>query len=353
MHEKKSVLFSEKRLKDFCRESFQKTGLSQEDAELTADTLVKSERMGVSSHGVVRLPFYCKRLIDGGTKTDPKMEILAEKPAMLLIDGDNGLGQTTSIKAMKMAMDKAKTSGICFAGVKNSCHFGMAAYYAMTAIEEDMIGVAGTNAPPVMAAWGGSKSVIGNNPLSIAIPTEEEFPLVLDISMSVVSGGKVRLAAVNKERIPKDWILDAKGEPTDRPEDFFPDGTLLPMGHKGFGLAIMIEVLTGVLTGAGILSQMGLWFKDTAIPINNGHFFMALDVKAFCDPEIFKKRIHQMIDELKSCPLSEGSEGIFMPGEIEFLKNQACRKNGISISLGVLRGLNEFASEIGIPKLVA
>jgi LDH2 family malate/lactate/ureidoglycolate dehydrogenase len=351
--EKKFVLFSEQRLRDFCSQSFQKSGLSLEDAGLTADTLVKSEMMGVSSHGVVRLPFYCKRLIDKGTKADPEMKILAEKPAMLLIDGNNGLGQVISIKTMRKVLVKAKTSGVCFAGVRNSCHFGMAAYYAMMGLEEGMIGIAASNAPPVMAAWGGTKSAIGNNPLAIAVPTGREFPLVLDIAMSVVSGGKVRLAAVNKEKIPLAWILDGKGKPTDRPEDFFPDGTLLPMGHKGFGLAIMIEVLTGVLTGAGILSQMGLWFKDTTIPINNGHFFMALDVRAFCDPEIFKKRIHQMIDELKSCPLSEGSEGIFMPGEIEFLKEQACRENGIPISLEVLRGLNEFASEIGIPKLVA
>lgn len=311
MDEKNFVLFPEKRLRDFCKQSFEKSGLSTEDAELATDVLVKSEMRGVASHGLIRLPFYCKRLIDKGTKTHPEMKVLAEKPATLLIDGDNGLGQVISIKTMKKVLDKAKTSGICFAGVKNSCHFGMAAYYAMMALEESMIGVAGSNTPPVMAAWGGSKSAIGNNPLAVAVPTAREFPLVLDISMSVVSGGKVRLAAVKKEKIPLDWVLDARGKPTDRPEDFFPDGTLLPMGHKGFGLAIMVEVLTGVLSGAGILSEMGLWFRDTAIPVNTGHFFMVLDIKAFCDLEIFKKRINHMIDELKSCPLSDGSRGIF------------------------------------------
>lgn len=346
-------MFSEKTLKDFCRQSFEKCGLSKEDAELTADTLVKAEMMGVSGHGIVRLPFYCKRLIHKGTKTAPEIKTLVENPAMILIDGDNGLGQVIGVKVMKKVIDKARASGICFAGVENSCHLGMVGYYPMLALKEDMIGVAGTNAPPVMAAWGGSKAAIGNNPLAVAVPTGRQYPLMLDISMSVASGGKVRLAAVKKEEIPFGWILDGKGRPTDRPEDLVPDGTLLPLGHKGFGLAIMIEILSGVLTGAGILSQMGLWFKDTGLPINNGHFFMALNIRAFCDLKIFKERIHRMIDELKSCPLAEDSKGIFMPGEIEFLNEQACQKDGISISLEVLKNLNDLASEIGVPRLTA
>jgi len=353
MSENRLYIFSEKRLRDFCRQCFQKSGLSREDAEFTADTLVRAEMMGVGSHGVVRLPFYCRRLMDGGTRTNPEMKILVDRPAMLLIDGDNGLGQVIGIKTMKQVLERAKTSGICFAGVKNSCHFGMAGYYAMLALPEDMVGVAASNAPPVMTAWGGSKAAMGNNPLAIAVPTAKEYPLVLDISMSVVAGGKVRLAAVNKERIPLGWILDAQGRPTDNPGDFFPGGTLLPWGHKGFGLAIMIEVLTGALTGAGILGEMGLWFKDTSTPINNGHFFMALDVKAFCDPGAFKSRVDRMIDELKRSPLSEGSKGIFMPGEIEFLKEKACREDGIPVPTEVLKSLNQFASEVGTNELEA
>ena len=351
MHEKNLLLFSEKELKDFCTRSLETSGLSKEDAELTSDTLVKSEMMGVSGHGVVRLPFYCKRLIDKGTKRDPNIKVMVDKPAMLLIDGDNGLGQVIGIRVMQKVVDKARISGICFAGVRNSCHLGMVGYYPLLAAKDEMIGVVGTNAPPVMAAWGGSKPMIGNNPLAVAIPTAREFPLMLDISMSVASGGKVRLAAVKNEKIPLGWILDGKGRPTDRPEDLVPDGTLLPMGHKGFGLAVMIEALTGALSGAGILSQMGIWFRDTTLPINNGHFFMAIDIGAFCDLEIFKRRINQMIDELKSSPLSEDSKGIFMPGEIEFLNEQTCRREGIPVSLEVLKNLNNFASEICVPRL--
>jgi LDH2 family malate/lactate/ureidoglycolate dehydrogenase len=347
-----AMIVSGKELKKFCKRSFEKVGLSDADAELVTDTLVQSEAMGISSHGIVRLPFYCRRLIDKGTKTTPKIKILVEKASVILLDGDNGLGQVISISAMKQVMQKAKTSGICFGGVKNSCHFGMAGYYAMMALKNDMIGVAASNAPPVMAAWGGRKSAIGNNPLAVAVPTAKEFPLVLDISMSVVAGGKVRLAAVNKEKIPLNWIIDAQGKPTNRPDDFFAGGTLLPLGHKGFGLAIMVEILAGVLTGAGVLGEMKLWLKDTAAPIDNGHFFIAIDIGTFCDIDIFKKRMNHMIDELKSCPPSEGSKGVLMPGELEYEKACECRERGFLISNEVLRSLNDFALEIGIAKLI-
>lgn len=350
--EKKVFLFPERALMEFCRQSFQRSGLREEEAELAADVLVKSDMRGVDTHGVVRLPFYCKRLIDKGTKTDPQIKILREKPAMLLIDGDNGLGQIIGIKTMKKVMEKARTSGVCFAGVRNSCHFGMAAYYAMLAIEEGMIGFAATNTPPVMAPWGGRKAFIGNNPLAIAVPTSEDFPMVLDISMSVVSGGKVRLAAVKREKIPQGWVLDGNGRPTENPDDFFPGGTLLPMGeHKGYGLAVILEMLSGVLTGAGILSEMPLWFSDTAIPTNTGHFFMAIDIDAFGDLNVFKERIHKLIHELKSCPSSEGSKEVLIPGEIEFCREQTCRKEGIPVSSEVLKNLDTFASQIGILKL--
>jgi LDH2 family malate/lactate/ureidoglycolate dehydrogenase len=349
--EEKLNLFSEERLQEFCTEAFKKSGLPSEDARLASDTLVKAEMMGVSSHGIIRLPFYCARLNDGGTKAHPEMRVLAETPAILLVDGDNGLGQVVASKAMKMAIEKAKTAGACFAGVRNSCHMGMVAYYPMLALDENMIGIVGSNAPPTMAAWGGFKSTIGNNPLAVAVPTGRGFPLILDMAMSVASGGKVRLAAVKKEKIPLDWVLDAKGRPTDRPEDFFPDGTLMPLGHKGFGLAVIIEVLSGILTGAGILSQMGQWFRDTSVPINTGHFLIALNIRAFCALETFKERIDQMIEELKRSPRMEGCKEIFMPGEIESQKFQKNKRDGTPVSPEVLKSLNDFASKIGISRL--
>jgi LDH2 family malate/lactate/ureidoglycolate dehydrogenase len=349
----KTSVFSEEELQKFCTLAFETFELAREDAKLFADTLVKAEMRGVSSHGIVRLPFYCARLKDGGTKTHPQMKTLIETPAVLLLDGDNGFGQVVATRAMKMAIEKARTAGICFAGVRNSCHMGMVAYYPMLALDEHMIGIVGSNSPPTMAAWGGFKSTIGNNPLAVAIPTGKGFPLVLDMAMSVASGGKVRLAAVKKEKIPLDWVLDANGRPTDRPEDFFPHGTLLPLGHKGFGLAVIIEVLSGVLTGAGILSQMGQWLTDTSIPIDTGHFFIALNIKTFCSLETFTKRVNHMIDELKRSPRMEGCTEILMPGEMESRMLERNKREGVTVSPEVLKNLNDFASRIGLAKLTA
>jgi len=351
MEEKNIVLIAADDLRDFCKQSFLKCGLSGDDAVLMTDTLISSELRGVSSHGVIRLPFYCQRLLDKGSNPDPKLRIIAEKPAMIHVDGDNGLGQIISIRTMKMVIERAKNQGLCFAGVRNSCHFGMAAFYSMMAIREEMIGIAGSNTAPVMAPWGGGKSAIGNNPLAIAVPTGREYPIVLDMAMSVVSGGKVRLEAVKGGKIPKNWILDAKGRPTDNPADLVPHGTLLPMGYKGFGLAIIIEILSGVLTQSNVLSEVDLWFEKTSTPVNLGHFFMALNIRGFMNPAYFKDRMNQMIDELKRSPLMEGSTGIFMPGEMEFASEQSYLKDGIPIDKEVLKKLDSFAGRINLPKL--
>ena len=162
MEEKNVLLMPVHDLKDFCKQSFLKCGLSGEDADLVTDTLISSELRGVASHGVIRLPFYCQRLLDKGTNPDPKLKIIAEKPAVIHVDGDNGLGQIISIRTMKMVVERAKVHGLCFAGVRNSCHFGMAAYYPMMAIREEMIGIAGSNTSPVMAP-----GVVENRQLAI------------------------------------------------------------------------------------------------------------------------------------------------------------------------------------------
>jgi LDH2 family malate/lactate/ureidoglycolate dehydrogenase len=221
----------------------------------------------------------------------------------------------------------------------------------MMALKRDMIGLAGSNTAIVMAPWGGGQSAIGNNPLAIAVPTGKPYPLILDMAMSVVSGGKVRLEAVKGTKIPLGWILDEQGRPTDNPADMFPNGTLLPMGYKGFGLAIMIEILSGILTQSASLKDINLWFDKMSTPVNLGHFFMALDIGALLSLESFKDRVDRMIDELKSSPPMEGSQGVMMPGEIEYLSQQKLLQSGIPISLGVMKTLDDFATGVGISKL--
>ncbi|RPJ04034.1 MAG: Ldh family oxidoreductase [Deltaproteobacteria bacterium] len=260
MEKKNAISIPVHHLRDFSHRSFSVSGLSKENSERLTDTLIRTELRGINSHGIVRLPFYCRRLMDKGTNPDPNVRVEAERSSVILANGDNGLGQIVSIKTIEMVIERARSQGICFAGVRNSCHFGMSAYYPMMALKEGMIGLAGSNTAPVMAPWGGGKTAIGNNPLAIAVPTGKEYPLILDMAMSVVSGGKVRLEAVKGNKIPKDWILNGQGQRTDNPADLMPNGTLLPLGYKGFGLAIMIEVLSGVLTRSSILNEIPLWF---------------------------------------------------------------------------------------------
>lgn len=351
MEKKEARLIPEPVLRDFSVRSFAKSGFSKKYAEWMSDTLIRTELRGVPSHGIVRLPFYCQRLLVKGSNPKPKVTVVKSKPATLLIDGDNGLGQIIGIKAMEMVIKRARRQGVCFAGVRNSCHFGMTSYYPLMACQEGMIGMAGSNTATVMAPWGGGKSAIGNNPLAITVPTGKPYPLVLDMAMSVVSGGKVRLEAVKGSKIPLGWILDEKGRPTDNPADMFPNGTLLPMGYKGFGLAIMIEILSGILTQAAILKEIKLWFDKPAEPVNLGHFFMAFDIGAFLPLEAFKKRVDGLIDELKASPPMAGSTGVTMPGELEYLSEQKMLKEGIPVPAGVIKTLDDFAERVGIRRL--
>lgn len=351
MDKKEALFIPVPVLRDFSVRSFAKAGLSQEHAEWMADTLIQSELRDIGSHGIIRLPFYCQRLIDKGSNPNPDVKIVAQKPSLLLVDGDNGLGQIVGIKTMEMVIERAQSQGVCFAGVRNSCHFGMTAYYPLMALEKGMIGLAGSNTAIVMAPWGGGKSAIGNNPLAIAVPTGKPYPLVLDMAMSVVSGGKVRLEAVKGTKIPVGWILDEQGRPTDNPADMFPNGTLLPLGYKGFGLAIMIEVLSAILTQAASLKQIHLWFDKTAEPVNLGHFFMAFDIGALLSIGSFKERVDAMIDELKASPPMAGSQGVSMPGELEYLSEQKILRSGIPVSRGVLKTLDAFAKRMSIQAL--
>lgn len=344
--------FSVDVLDKFSVECFIKSGLSEADAKIAAATIVDAEVQGVKSHGLMRLPFYCKRLLQGGSKTHPDIKVVTERAATVLLDGDNGLGQIVGTRAMELAVKKARNAGICFVGVKNSGHFGMASSYTRIAAKEDMIGLASTNTAPIMTAWGGKKLSIGNNPICAAVPTGREFPIVLDIAMSNVAAGKVRMAILKKEKIPFGWILDSQGHPTEDPEDYVKGGVLLPVGeHKGYGLAVILEILTSVLTGANMLSQAGWFVKDFDKPITHGHFFIAIDVTAFMDLSGFKKRMEHLINEIKDQPLAEGSKEIFLPGEIEYLSRKSCEKVGVQVGSEVLKSLDEFSDEIHVSKL--
>lgn len=334
------------KLRDFAINVGIKVGLSSVDAFSLADSLVFANLRGIDSHGIIRLPFYLKRLETKGTNIKPKIRIIKEKGATVLLDGDNGMGQIVGTFASKLALNKAKETGIAYIATRSSSHFGAASYYAYQIAKENMVGIVFSNGTPVMAAWGGAKRIIGNNPFSFAAPYKENQPIVLDISMSGVAGGKVRLAAKNNKKIPKGWILNKEGRDTEDPNDFVAGGTLLPFGkHKGYGLAIAIEILAGIMTGAGMMSQIPLWIKDMENPLNIGQCYIAIDISNFISLKEFKERISWMVGQLKSSPLSESSSGVFFPGEIEKSIENEHFTHGIPISPEILKDLQELSKK--------
>jgi LDH2 family malate/lactate/ureidoglycolate dehydrogenase len=338
------IRIEEGKLRRFCENIFAKAGLSQEDAFTVSDSLIFANLRGIDSHGVVRFPFYVRRLKEGGTKIKPKIEKIREKTASVLLDGNNGMGQVVGMYATQLAMQKAREAGVCLVGAKGSSHYGVASYYTVKTAEADMIGLSLTNGPPVMAAWGGAKAVICNNPLSIAAPYQPRRPVVLDIAMSRVAGGKVRLAAKNKQKIPVGWIIDRHGRNTENPNDLADGGALLPFGeHKGYGLTVMLEILAGVLTGAGMLAQIPMWLKEIRTPLNVGHCFIAIGIESFMDLEDFKKRLDWAIQEIKSSPPTEGAKEVFFPGELELKIEEERRKRGIPISEAVWQDLEQMS----------
>jgi len=333
--------------------SFVAAGLEAAHARTMADSLVQSDLRGTHSHGVVRLPFLVARLRDGGANQRPNVRVASDAPASALLDGDRALGAITATRAMDIAVEKARASGIGFVAATNSDWIGACAHYAMMALPHDMIGIAWTNGFPGMAPWGGRTNTIGNNPIAFAAPGGAQGPVVLDMALSVAAGGRVRLAALRQERIPNGWLIDRDGVDTDDPGALTNGGALLPLGYKGYGLAVFGEILCGVLTGARILREVPAWFVDTQKSIGNGHMHIAIDIARFVPPAAFRERIDALAAMLKTTPLVPGAESILLPGERSWRESLRQAKEGIRLERKVVDDLDAFAATMGVPPLAA
>ncbi len=331
-----------KNLRDLCAKLLMQEGMGEEDALVCADSLVDADLSGVESHGVSRLTNYMKRLHTQVVSHASDYMVEKEYPGSILVDGKNAMGMAAARFAMMRCVEKAAENGSCFAAVKHSNHYGTASYYARMAAERGMIGITGTNAPPNLAPWGSAQKYMGTNPIAIAVPTDGE-PIVLDMAPSVVAMGKIILAAKLGKSIPEGWVLDPEGNPTTDPQ-VGQYGTLLPIGGpKGSGIAIMMEMLCGVLSGAEFGPHINHFWNDFVNPQNVGHFFAAIDVEKFCGIQEFRKRAGQMIREMKALPLSPGADAIYMPGEIEALRRKERRETGIMLSESVYQELKTLA----------
>jgi LDH2 family malate/lactate/ureidoglycolate dehydrogenase len=335
-------------LRKFVQGVFEAAGLAAGDAGTVADSLVASDLRGTHSHGVIRTPFLVDRLQKGGANPRAIPRVLQDSPATALLDGDRALGAITAARAMDMAIAKARAQGIGMVGARNSDFFGACAHYALMAPPQDMIGIAWTNGFPGMTAWGSRQNAIGNNPIAFAAPSASHGPIALDMALSVAAGGRIRVAAKKGEKIPSDWLLDRDGVATDDPNALTAGGALLPLGYKGFGLAVFGEILCGALTGARMLSEIPAWHKDTDATIGNGHVHIAIDIARFVPPTAFKQRVDAMVGALKDAPRMPGVDSILMPGERAWHEQQANQRDGIPVPEAVAADLRELAARLRV-----
>jgi LDH2 family malate/lactate/ureidoglycolate dehydrogenase len=342
-------VFPAQTVEEFCANCLIKAGLSPAWSAIVAESLVCAETRGVYSHGVVRLESYLQRVDAGVMKLQAPIETEMDRQAVALLNANNTFGQIAGHRAMTLAIEKAKQYGTGVVAVKNSNHFGIAAYYAMMALKEDMVGCVFTNASPAMAVYGTKTPLIGTNPIAIALPAGERFPIVLDMSTSVVARGKIRYAALTGHAIPPGWARDSDGKPTENAKAAL-KGTLEPVGGvKGSALSLIIDIICGVLTDTvltGGVKNIG----DTSGPANTGHFFSALSLARFIDPTRFKAHVDQVIGHIKGLPSVDGG-AVFMPGEIEYLASAKRMKEGIPLEDEVVRSLNTVAVRYGAAPL--
>ena len=337
-------------LNRFCSEIFKRLDLPAADAGTVADCLVEADLRGVHSHGVVRLPVYVRRLQAGAYNARPDIRVVRETRTTAVLDGDNGMGQLVSRRAMALAIEKAKAGDCVWVSVYNSNHNGTQACFAQMALEHGMIGfcftVGGINH---VAPWGGAEAILGNNPFGIAIPAGEQFPVILDMACSVAARGKVNVAAARGEPIPEGWCTDAQGRPTTDPHEAL-KGFVLPMaGAKGYALTTVIGMLSTMLSGGAFGTDVTHLYDDFDRPQNIGHLLGVLPVASFVDVAEFKKRMDKGIRDIKNVKKSPGVDEIFLPGEREYRTLIERRRSGIPLAIGTVRELEELGIEFKIP----
>ena len=335
-------------LRAYLIEVMLKCDMSTEDAQVTADVLVTTDTWGTYTHGSKQLrPLLALRPDRMDVKAVP--EVVGQGPAWAIVDGHYAMATVTSCKAMNIAIEKAKSSGAAFVGVRNSNHFGGAGFYANMAAEQNMIGIAMTNTNPLMVVPGSKSMVIGTNPFSYAVPAGKERPIFLDIATSVVAASKAISARALGQKIPEGWLVDKDGIPTADPSHYPEEGALLPMGgHKGYGLALMIEILAAALTGADMLDDVKLWLAKHPGPLNQGHAFLVIDPGKMMPIELFKSRIDRLIREIKDAPKAKGCNRIYLPGEMEWENRSRALVDGMQLPEHVVDRLVGLSEDIGL-----
>jgi LDH2 family malate/lactate/ureidoglycolate dehydrogenase len=327
-------------------------GVPAEDAAILADSLVDADIHGISTHGISRLDIYVRRIQKGLIDPTPDAKTVQTRPSVLVVDAGNGLGQVQAWKVLTRLIPMARETGVATATIRNSQHFGALAYYCERAAREGMILLATSNAEPSMSPDGGCQAFFGTNPIAASFPTGKGFHVRIDLATSLVARGNIVAAKRKGEPIPLGWALDPEGNPTtDAGQALL--GTVLTMaGHKGYALALMVEIFSSVLSGSAVGPAIGSMYKDTGRKQDAGHFFCLLDISAFMDLEIFKGRIDQMIDGIKACRKRPGVSEILIPGEPARRRAAVNRQNGIPIGEETLREIRVICEELKVPYIL-
>ncbi|GAB6179140.1 Ldh family oxidoreductase [Desulfotomaculum defluvii] len=343
--------FSAERLLEFCSNLLQGVGVPKADADIVANVLVDTSLEGLDTHGISRLPIYTTRIQNGRINPIANIAVNKTAPAVAVIDGDNGLGQLVGVKAMEVAINLAKETGMGAVTVKHSNHYGASAYFCKQAAAAGMIGMGFTNTPSGIPPWGGKEPYFGTNPIAFGFPGKKQ-PVVVDMSSSIVARGHIILAAKQGKPIPEGWAIDKDGKPTTDAKAAL-GGAVLPMaGPKGYAMALAVEIMSGVLSGAAVGKEVGWIYDESTKPVDIGHTFIAMDVSKFMPAESFVSRMDQMITEIKDTPKAEGVEEIFIPGERRTMKANTRQQEGIPVPDQLLAELNDLAKSIGVPQLV-
>lgn len=347
----------------FMIDTFKGIGVPEEDARICADVLITADKLGIDSHGAGRFKsIYYDRIKDGIQKPVTHFEIVREGPTTAVIDGHDGMGHVIGKKSMEMAIEKAKKYGMGMVAVRNSTHYGIAGYYPLMAAKQGMIGITGTNARPSIAPTFGVENMLGTNPMTFGMPTDEEFPFLLDCATSVSQRGKIELYDRVGKDIPEGWVIDENGGTRTDTKQVLIDlntgkAALTPLGglgelgagYKGYGYATVVEILSSALQNGAFLKMLsGFNDKGEKVPYRLGHFFIAIDVSAFVELDEFKKTTGEILRQLRNSRKAPGYDRIYTAGEKEYLEMQKRKDKGVPLNEALQKQFLKVRDELGL-----
>jgi LDH2 family malate/lactate/ureidoglycolate dehydrogenase len=345
---KKQIKVSAEDLKALVISLSKKNGISEEDSTTFAECLIDANLCGIDTHGVSRLSIYLKRIKLGLINTNPNMKFEQRFPTAAVLDANNGLGQIAGVKAINEAVKIAQKYGVGAVGIKNSQHFGVLGYYCGLAAQSEVISLGYTNAEPALPAYGSYEAYFGTNPVAMGVPCGSSNPIIIDLSTSIVARGKIISASKQKIKIPEGWALDQEGNPTIDPDKALAGSVLTMAGPKGYALAMMVDILSGIISGSGNGKNVNSMYKDLNHPANVGHFFICLNIEAFNSKEIFFKRVNDMKDDLRKSVKRKGVSEIRIPGENKLRVRIEREKEGIPLNESIIKELRELAEQNGV-----